>query len=202
MKVLKLRQFNNSKFNVAPWQWGVVNELISKEDAVKIRHEIDQFDFERVEADRRDKSYCMELFETDRITHTTATTLQNLMKDLNSAEYISTLEEYVQADLSSKEYTTNIWKYSTKDFLSPHLDKKEKYLTHLLYFNERWPQKYGGSLNILSNSDEDSVVMSVQPSYQNSVIIKTDETSWHSVSKVKVEGLNRYCMQVIFWDRI
>ncbi|WP_205634316.1 2OG-Fe(II) oxygenase, partial [Photorhabdus australis] len=197
MKILKLSAVQSAKFNNYPWEWGVIKDLITRQDAIQIASEIEWLDFRPVVSERNDKSYSMSLFEINK-QNVQGERLNELLKDVRSIQYIKALSEFTATSLLDKECVINIWKYSNQNYLSPHLDKAEKYVTHLIYFSEEWPKSYGGCLNILKTSDEDSVIANIEPHYQNSVVIKTDDKSWHSVSPVKVEGVDRYCMQIIF----
>lgn len=199
MKVLRMDSFDGAIFNREPWCWGVLRDLLNREDAAMIRSEIMRLDFHAVSADRSDKRYRMQLFEVGGDT-AGDTRLADLLGDIQCDAYISALERYADADLLGKRGTINIWKYSKEDFLSPHVDKPEKYLTQLFYFSEEWPPTYGGSLNVLADSDEASVVASIVPQYRNSAVIKTTELSWHSVSPVSAEGAERCCLQYTFWN--
>lgn len=199
MKVLNMDAFERAVFNHEPWSWGVLNDLMSREDVELIRAEILRLDFHGVSAGRADKRYRMRLFEVAP-DYDEQTRLSDLLIDIRSDAYIGALERYAGADLAGKRRSINIWSYSKEDYLSAHLDKPEKYLTQLFYFNEYWPPEYGGSLNVLTGSDESSAFASIVPQYRNSAVILTDNRSWHSVSPVSAEGAERYCLQYIFWD--
>lgn len=199
MKVLNMDAFEQAVFNREPWSWGVLNDLMSREDAGRIRAEILHLDFHGVSAERADKRYRMQLFEVAP-DYDERTRLSDLLSDIRSDAYVDALERYAGAELASRRRSISIWRYSKEDYLSAHLDKPEKYLTQLFYFNEEWLPEYGGSLNVLAGSDESSVVARIVPQYRNSAVIVTDDRSWHSVSPVSAEGAERYCLQYIFWD--
>lgn len=199
MKVLNMDAFERAVFHREPWSWGVLNDLVDRDDAGRIRAEILGLDFHGVSAERADKRYRMQLFEVAS-DYDERTRLGDLLADIRSDAYVGALERYAGAELVGRRRSINIWRYSKEDYLSAHLDKPEKYLTQLFYFNEDWPPEYGGSLNVLAGSDESSVVASIVPQYRNSAVIVTDDRSWHSVSPVSVEGAERYCLQYIFWD--
>ncbi len=199
MKVVNMGAFDGAVFNREPWSWGVLNDLLNRDDAGRIRAEILRLDFHGVSAERADKQYRMQLFEIAS-DYCEPTRLSDLLADIRSDTYVDALERYAEAELAGKRSSINIWKYSREDYLSAHLDKPEKYLTQLFYFNEDWPTEYGGSLNVLADSDESSAVARIVPQYANSAVIKTDARSWHSVSPVSAEGAERYCLQYIFWD--
>jgi len=199
MKILNMDAFAGATFNHEPWDWGVLRDLLSKQDATRIRAEIMELDFHAVAANRADKSYRMGLTEIGADFSASAR-LGDLLCDVRSDAYVEALENYAHAELRSKRRTLNIWKYSPQDYLSPHVDKPEKYLTHLFYFNDDWPPECGGSLNILSNSEEAGAVASIVPQYRNSAVIKTTARSWHSVSPVSAHGTERYCLQLVFWN--
>lgn len=199
MNVVNMEAFDRAVFNRDPWSWGVLNDLVGRDDVGRIRAEILRLDFHGVAAEREDKRYRMQLFEV-AADYDEPTRLGDLLSDLRSDAYVGALENYAGVPLADRRRSINIWRYSKQDYLSAHLDKPEKYLTQLLYFNEDWSLDHGGTLNILASAEESSVAASILPSYRNSAVIVTGDKSWHSVSPVSAEGAERYCLQYIFWD--
>jgi SM-20-related protein len=124
---------------------------------------------------------------------------QELARDLLCPAYRSAMTQLTKLDLSAAELEVNVVHYGPGAWLGPHVDLKEKMMTHVFYFNETWDPKNGGCLGILRSSDPSDVASWVVPIVGSSVVIVRSDRSWHMVSKV-VEGsrLSRLSMNVIF----
>jgi len=85
-------------------------------------------------------------------------------------------------------------------WLGPHVDLKDKIMTHVFYFNESWNPQHGGCLNILRSSDMSDSIAEIAPIVGNTSVLVRAQNSWHSVSRV-VEGCrtSRRSMNVIFY---
>ncbi|QXJ25706.1 2OG-Fe(II) oxygenase [Actinomadura graeca] len=94
----------------------------------------------------------------------------------------------------------NVWRYGRSCWLAPHVDKPEKLVTHILYFNEAWPSEQGGDLLLLGSSSEADVVRRIPPVANTGVLLPRGEDSWHAVERVHdaATGLERLSAQVIF----
>jgi len=93
----------------------------------------------------------------------------------------------------------NAIRYSPGAWLGPHLDLKEKIVTHILYFNDAWRREDGGCLRILRSADPSDVAMEVLPVVGNSAVVVRSDKSWHAVSRV-ADGCarSRRSVNVIF----
>ena len=76
-----------------------------------------------------------------------------LANDLLSNEYRQALSRLTGRDLAALDMEINVIHYGPGAFLGPHLDLKEKVVTHVLYFNEAWDGSNGGCLRILRSQD-------------------------------------------------
>jgi Rps23 Pro-64 3,4-dihydroxylase Tpa1-like proline 4-hydroxylase len=93
----------------------------------------------------------------------------------------------------------NVVHYGPGAWLGPHVDLKEKVVTHVLYFNEAWDPQLGGCLNILKSSDPGDVHATIPPVVGNSVLLVRSNHSWHSVSRVAAQcQTSRRSVNVIF----
>ena len=61
--------------------------------------------------------------------------------------------------------------YGPGAWLGPHLDLKDKIVTHVLYFNQTWNQADGGCLNILNSAEMNDIVATVRPIVGNSSVL-------------------------------
>ena len=102
-------------------------------------------------------------------------------------------------DLSGAWMEVNLVHYGPGAWLGPHVDLKEKVVTHVFYFNETWEVEYGGCLGILRSSDPSDVVAQIAPLLGNSAVIVRSDKSWHTVTRV-AKGclLSRRSMNAIF----
>ena len=93
----------------------------------------------------------------------------------------------------------NVVHYGPGAFMGPHLDLKEKLVTHVLYFNQAWDQQHGGCINILRSSNPSDVLSEILPVVGNSVLLVRSNQSWHSVSRVAKDcRTSRRSINVIF----
>jgi hypothetical protein len=74
--------------------------------------------------------------------------------------------------------------YRTGGFLGPHFDNQRgKLLTQVIFINERWEKSWGGQLDCLS-PDRTTVLCSVSPTIDNSVVNQCSDKAWHRVNAV------------------
>ena len=122
-----------------------------------------------------------------------------LVRDLLSPEYRSALAQITGRDLTLALMEINAVHYGPGAWLGPHLDLKEKMITHVLYFNARWDLHHGGCLNILRSANPDDVSARILPVLGNSALLVRSNQSWHSVSRVVKEcKTSRRSVNVIF----
>ncbi|MFN3161541.1 MAG: 2OG-Fe(II) oxygenase [Rubinisphaera brasiliensis] len=101
-------------------------------------------------------------------------------------------------------YASGISVMQQGDFLNPHLDNshdgdQEKYrvLNLLYYLGPGWTFESGGNLEVWdSNVKQNTTVVS---QFNRLVLMKTDSSSWHSVSKV-VSNTNRLCVSNYYFS--
>lgn len=123
------------------------------------------------------------------------------LKELVSQEYRTTLAQILDKDLSRCHTELNLWKYPNGGFLAPHLDKDDKIISQLFYFNQDWDQSWGGSLRLLQSNMMDNCVAEVFPNTGDSVILTQSNCSWHAVSKqLAPHNTVRNVVQLIFWS--
>jgi 2OG-Fe(II) oxygenase superfamily len=189
-----------------PYQWAFVDRLFSTEDAAQLAATFPRDRFEEVAGDDGEKSY---EYMARSLIHMGAAvpshaeglspTWRALAEDLLSAEYRSALTGIVGRDLSSALMEINVIDYGPGARLGPHVDLKEKMVSHILYFNETWNPQHGGCLNILRSSDPADVFAEILPVVGNSVILVRSDRSWHSVSRVAQDcRTSRRSINVVF----
>ncbi|MBK7438958.1 MAG: hypothetical protein IPI77_20005 [Saprospiraceae bacterium] len=83
----------------------------------------------------------------------TNTVWVKLAQDLLSDQYRLALSKLCQKDLSLVPMEVNIFHYSPGTWMGPHVDLKDKIVTHVIYFNQTWDDSQGGCLSILNSND-------------------------------------------------
>ena len=101
-----------------------------------------------------------------------------------SADYRSAVSQLVGLDLTSASMEANIFHYGPGAWLGPHLDLRDKIVTHVFYFNDKWQSADGGCLRILRSKNELDVMAEIPPIVGNSSMLVRSEKSWHAVARV------------------
>jgi hypothetical protein len=205
-RVLNIRGIAQQKMENEPYQWAFIDRLFSAEDAARLAGSFPCDKFKKVAGYDREKGY---QYMSRSLIHLGAAIPSYpeslgpawlaVAGDFLSAEYRFALTRITGRDLASALMEVNVVHYGPGSWLGPHLDLKEKMVTHVLYFNEKWDPRQGGCLNILGSSDPDDVLAEILPVVGNSVLLVRSNRSWHSVSRV-VQGCrtSRRSINVIF----
>jgi hypothetical protein len=142
------------------------------------------------------KMWDTEPFQAEQLTDT----WRRLANSLMSPNYRAAMSRLTGRDLSNASMEAYVCHYGPGAWLGPHLDLKDKIVTHVLYFNQTWNQADGGCLNILNSAEMNDIVATVRPIVGNSSVLVRSDNSWHAVSKVAVGcRLSRRSMNVIFY---
>lgn len=125
---------------------------------------------------------------------------QNFLQTLLSKEYIQLLENTLKVNLRGCKIELNLWKYHTGCYLAPHLDKDNKFLTQLFYFNNDWDKNWGGALRLLNSSQINDFAHEIFPDSDSSIVFQQSNLSWHAVTEQKNNpNQSRNVVQLIFW---
>jgi hypothetical protein len=74
--------------------------------------------------------------------------------------------------------------YRTGGFLGPHFDNQRgKLLTQVIFINDRWHETWGGHFDFLA-CDRSTVLHSILPVMENSVVNQCSQKAWHRVNAV------------------
>ncbi len=95
---------------------------------------------------------------------------RRLADDLLSPAYRAAMTELTGRDLGSVPIEVNVFHYGPGAWLGPHLDLKDKIVTHVFYFNRAWDKTHGGCLTILKSSDISNAVADIAPIIGNSAV--------------------------------
>jgi SM-20-related protein len=189
--VLDLQRIAQTKMETDPYRWAFIDQLFSADDARLLAASFPRDKFKKVAGFDGEKGY---EYMSRSMIHMGAEIPSNpgglspawreLADDLLSFAYRSALEQISGQDLASAQMEVNIVSYGPGAWLGPHLDLKEKMMTHVLYFNNAWNHQDGGCLNILRSSDPSDAVAQVLPVVGHSALLVRSNQSWHSVSRV------------------
>ena len=91
------------------------------------------------------------------------------------------------------------------DFNRHPVERWHRRLNLIVYFNHRWQDEWGGSLELHSDprSDDDQVV-TITPLFNRAVIFETTEWSWHAFPQIRLpeaeRGLSRRSIALYFYS--
>ena len=205
--VIDLARLEQGKLVTQPYEWTFVNGLYSERDAKLLADYYPTDNFKTVRGYDGEKSYEYEAralikmwdtepFQAEQLTDT----WRRLANSLMSPNYRAAMSRLTGRDLSNASMEAYVCHYGPGAWLGPHLDLKDKIVTHVLYFNQTWNQADGGCLNILNSAEMNDIVATVRPIVGNSSVLVRSDNSWHAVSKVAVGcRLSRRSMNVIFY---
>lgn len=120
-------------------------------------------------------------------------------QDLRIVKIVEEITGIKHMEPDSKLYAGGISLMSEGNFLNPHLDnshdsEREKYrvLNLLYYVTPDWKQEYGGNLELWDNGVKEQQ-RTIFSKFNRLVLMITNKTSFHSVSKVVHNG-HRCCV--------
>jgi hypothetical protein len=200
-------QIKAKPISTEPFEWGFVGSLLTERDAAAVAASYPCDHFKSVRGDDGEKGYEYEVrsfihMGSQAPSHPVHLTPEwrALAADLLSVEYREAMSWLTKRDLSNTVIEANLFHYGPNAWMGPHLDLKEKIVTHVLYFNDSWNPADGGCLNILRSSAPSDVFAEVPPIVGNSVVLVRSEKSWHSVSRnVGASRRSRRSMTLTFY---
>lgn len=204
---IDLSRFSSQRLETEPFEWSSLGGVFSSRDAAALAHTFPSDRFKTVTGYDGEKGY---EYEARSIIHmganapTHADTLsavwRRLAASLVSSEYRAALGRFTGIDLSAASMEANVFHYGPGAWLGPHLDLKDKLVTHVFYFNVTWDEADGGCLTILRSKDIADAVRIIAPVVGNSVVIVRSDRSWHAVSRVRSAcARSRRSMTVTFY---
>ncbi len=104
---------------------------------------------------------------------------QQLLDELNEAEFDSVIESKFGVDLEGTEKTITVRKYSEMSDGNIHTDHWSKIITVLIYFNPEWTQE-GGKLRFLRSKDDiENYAAEITPVGGNMLAFRRCKNSFH-----------------------
>jgi SM-20-related protein len=190
-----------------PYRWAIVDGLFSHHDAIALKENFPCDHFKTVTGNDGEKGYEYEAraliaMGEDRPAFAADldSTWRDFAGDLLSEPYHSAMTQLTGIDVSTLTIEANVFHYGRGAWLGPHVDLKEKIVTHIFYFNEAWDRSEGGSLSILGSQDLKDVRVSVPPIVGNSVVLVRSDNSWHAVPPVsKQSRISRRSLALTFY---
>lgn len=204
--MLDVPRIEGQLLETEPYGWAFVDRLFAPADAAALTATFPRDSFKKVAGYDGEKGY---EYLSRSLVHMGAEapshpeglgpSWRQLAADLLSPAYRRALTRLTGRDLQAMAMEINAVRYGPGAWLGPHLDLREKVVTHILYFNETWRREDGGCLRILRSADPADVAMEVLPVVGNSAVVVRAENSWHTVSRV-AEGCrrSRRSLNVIF----
>lgn len=204
--MLELNRINQAILKTEPYRWAFIDQLFQPENARQLAATFPCDKFKKVSGYDGEKGF--EYFSRP-LVHMGALepsyvkglspSWRELAADLLSPAYRQAMSRLTGRDLSEALLEVNAIHYGPSCWLGPHLDLKEKIVTHILYFNESWRREDGGYLEILNSSDPSALCAEVLPIVGNSALLVRSDNSWHAVARVAERTQqSRRSLNVIF----
>jgi Rps23 Pro-64 3,4-dihydroxylase Tpa1-like proline 4-hydroxylase len=206
-RIVRFGKLSGHTLNKIPYHWAFVNDLFAAQDAKALVTTYPRDHFKTVRGYDGEKGY---EYEARPLVHMGANAVsfseelspawKRLANDLLSPAYRAAMTRLVGHDLTTVPMEAYVCHFGPGAWLGPHVDLKDKIVTHVFYFNENWDPKDGGCLNILRSSDMSDSIAEITPIVGNTSVLVRSNNSWHSVSRV-VNGCrtSRRSMNVIFY---
>jgi len=205
--VIRTSLISGHSLAAEPYGWAVVDNLFSAGNSKALADTFPRDHFKKITGYDDEKGY---EYEARALIGLGATDISNagnlspewrqLAADLLSPAYRAALARLTGIELTSAGMEVNVCHYGPGAWLGPHIDLKEKVVTHVLYFNRTWNEANGGCLNILCAPDMTKVACTVLPVVGNSAVIVRSDRSWHAVSHVAPDCLqSRRSVTVTFY---
>lgn len=199
---------SNIECNTSPFSWFKVALPISDELRKNLLESYPSRGYELCTKSSGEKPYYMNLLKVYKSKHYNHiesfrdSPWHDFFLYLISDVYVDKIHAVTNdSRVLAKNIEINLWDYPQGGFLAPHLDKDEKVLSQLFYFNEHWERRWGGSLRLLRSADINDVGEEIFPDNTASFILPQSNTSWHAVTaQNSPENIIRRVLQIIFWE--
>jgi Rps23 Pro-64 3,4-dihydroxylase Tpa1-like proline 4-hydroxylase len=204
---INIDRIAKSQLQHEPYEWTMIDELFNPIESAEIARTYPCDHFKTVKGYDSEKGYQYEVRQLIPMgekkvayTENLSPAWQQLAHDLLSDEYRMAMSELTGIDLSSAPIEVNIFHYGRGAWLGPHVDLKDKIVTHVLYFNSEWDPKEGGCLTILGSKNIDDAVFIIPPVIGNSSVLVRSNSSWHAVLPISEQcKTSRRSMTITFY---
>ncbi len=208
LHILDEESISSCEINKKYFKYGIIQNIICPSFRSTLINTFPSGNFEEVHKELSNKQYKM--YHRALVDENTAhmpclsnlnPVWQKLYQDIRSDRYCQLLQDLLNINIANAQISASFWKYNATCFLSPHTDKPEKIVTHLIYFNETWNAGWGGCLHLHENTEEKAIFRTIVPCIDTSVILVTSPDSWHSVAQVTQGNHQRKSLQIVFWNK-
>ncbi len=199
MTLLALDRLRNAEFKSDPFRWGHLTETFSSiECAERLRRDFPVEGFRVIAQPQGDKTYLLCGRALDPVD---SPIWQALVEELKGAAYQAAIEASSGLDLTGLDLELTVWRQLPGGYLSPHTDKPDKVLTHLIYFGSSvWSEGAGGALRILRSANLEDPAATIQPRLGASAFIVRSDHSWHGYLPIEPHQTERCSLQIV-WHR-
>jgi hypothetical protein len=205
--VIDLARIERGTLATQPYEWAFIDSLFSPANAAALSASFPRDGYKTVKGYDGEKGYA---YEARALIHMGAgapahvaglsAVWRQLAEDLLAPGYRAALTRLLRRDLGSLPMEVNVFRYPPRAWLGPHVDLKDKLITHVFYFNEVWHEGQGGCLNVLRSPDMADSAATVPPLVGHSALLVRSEHSWHAVSPVVDDcSQSRLSMTVTFY---
>jgi 2OG-Fe(II) oxygenase superfamily len=194
------------QLNTAPFEWAAADALIAPADAGALAASYPRDHFKLIDGYDGEKGY---KYRARSLVHMGARApshpkslspaWRRLAADLLSPQYRAAMGKLIGRDLGAALLEVNLTEYGPGAWQGPHLDLREKIVTHVLYFNQEWREGDGGCLRILRSKDAADAAHEIAPLIGRSAVLVRSDRSWHTVTPVAAASAQaRRSLNVIF----
>lgn len=206
--MINLERFAPQALSHEPYRWALIDGLFSDTARVELVRDFPRDHYKTVTGYDGEKGYEYEARSLISMGAEVASHEEHLSPGwrslavaLLSPAYREALLRLTGVNLTGLPIEANVFHYGRRSWLGPHVDLKEKVLTHVFYFNEVWDESDGGCLTILRSNNMDDAVKIVPPLVGNSVVLVRSDNSWHAVSRVSDKcRTSRHSLTVTFYQ--
>ena len=206
--VIEFSRIERGTLATRPYEWAFIDGLFSPEHAAALSASFPRDSFKTVRGYDGEKGYAYEAralvpMGASAPAHGDGLSpaWRRLANDLVSADYRRALSRLLKRDLDALPMEANVFRYPPRAWLGPHVDLKDKLITHVFYFNDAWSIGQGGCLNVLRSPDMADAAAEIPPLVGHSALLVRSEHSWHAVSRVADEcSHSRLSMTVTFYQ--
>ncbi len=189
--MIVLSQIEQRTLETAPYEWAFVGGLFAEPDATALMATFPRDHFKTIRDHDGEKGYEYEARalismggNAPAYVNSLSAAWRQIACDLLSPEYRRAVGKLAARDVASAPIEVNVFHYGPGAWLGPHVDLRDKILSHIFYFNESWNESDGGSLSILRSSNMTDKAADVMPIVGNSAVIVRSDKSWHAVTPV------------------
>lgn len=181
-----------------PFQWAYFEQLLPKSRASQLAATFPTARFHEAVSTREDKQYRMFVRELSTAeSRDLPRPWAEFVAELRSPTYADAVSSVIGRPLGAAILELRLWRYTPGCRLGPHVDKPEKLVTQMFYFQPLEDSVAGGDLRILGSPSEDHVHAALRPANGASAILVRSPASWHSVAEVTGPG-ERSSLQAVF----